>query len=292
VPPHAHPGGELRSATARAIGFLAHAMRDANDYERRARDEIESAFAEAVGPFVANVFAQPVLLAPGPLRVGGFFQLVDEAVNAAGTAVLLGIRTGVASSDLRSLAQAMLLRDVGVVALAPTLRQKPGPLTPDEWNLMHQHPARATALLETLGWGDPLMRQVIRHHHDRLDGSGYPVPMTGDEDLAAELSHLVAIASVADVFTALTSPRPYRRSQDAATVASELRRVAGVSLDNEIVDHLLGAWRPVDTNAGQGTGARPDRDDQSQALARPPASSTANRFGRPTRRFAWADRRL
>ena len=290
--PRAHPGVELRSVTARAIGFLAHAMRDATDHERRTRDDIESALAEAVGPFVTNVAAQPVLPTPGLLRVGGFFQLVDEAINAAATAVWLGGRTGVAARDLRRLAQAMLLRDVGMVALAPGVRQTSGPLTRDGWDLMHQHAAHAAAVLDILDWGDGLMRQIVRHHHARAAAVAHAAQDARLDCAPADFAHLVAIAAVADVFTALTSPRPHRRLPSASDVAGELRRAAGISLGRDVVKCLLAAWRPLGATVRQGAGSRPDRAVPTQALGRSASSRTVNRSERPTQRFAWADRRL
>lgn len=108
------------------------------------------------------------------------------------------------------LGQALLLHDVGKLALPPEVLQKPGPLTPEERELVDQHPEIGYTMLAGATALSPLVKDVVRHHHERWDGSGYPSGKVGPST-----SQFSRIAGVADVFDAISSARPYK---DAAPV--------------------------------------------------------------------------
>jgi len=141
------------------------------------------------------------------------------------------------SSDVETITQAGLLHDIGKIGVPEAVLRKRGGLTQDEWALMRQHPvigAQIVAPFEFFTGG----ALVIRHHHERWDGTGYP------DGLSADTIPLGArVVAVADVFDALTSDRPYRAalSRDAALayVAAE----AGHTLDADVVAVLLGLVR-------------------------------------------------
>jgi len=124
------------------------------------------------------------------------------------------------------------LLDVGKIGLPDTLLTKEGKLTQAEWALVRKHPI----------WGEQLVRksslpeaavQIVRWHHERLDGSGYPDALTGDQ-----IPRLVRVVSVADVATALREDRPHRRAWPLARVREYLLRHAGSRLDADAVN----AW--------------------------------------------------
>ncbi len=111
--------------------------------------------------------------------------------------------------DLRTLRLAASLHDIGKVGLPDTILLKPGPLDERERSLMQAHPVIGESILRPLSTVAAVL-PLVRHHHERLDGSGYPDGLSGDA-----IPLLVRILSVVDVFDALTTNRPYRRAMDS-----------------------------------------------------------------------------
>lgn len=132
-------------------------------------------------------------------------------------ATALGTRIGLDSRDLRALEQGGYLHDLGKVAIPDAILFKPGRLTPSEYELIQTHTVvgdRICAPLRTLSRA----RQIIRSHHELLDGTGYPDRLRGD---AVPL--LAQITGIADVFDALVTERPYRAAMDIGTAIETLR---------------------------------------------------------------------
>lgn len=148
---------------------------------------------------------------------------------------LIALCLGLDAEDVNAIGQAGLLHDIGKIGVPePTLR-KPGPLTAEEWLAMRRHPvvgAQIVAPLEVFARSAPL----VRHHHERWDGSGYPEGLAG-----AAIPLGARIVAVADVFDALTSTRPYRAAVDRATALAQLRGQAGHMLDARVVDACIAA---------------------------------------------------
>jgi putative nucleotidyltransferase with HDIG domain len=141
----------------------------------------------------------------------------------------LALRIGMSTAEADIVARAGLLHDIGKIGIPEGLLRKPGPLSPEEWSVMRRHPvigARIVAPFEFFTTG----ALVIRHHHERFDGSGYPDGLRGSGiPLGAR------IVAVADVYDALTSDRPYRRAMPLDAALAELRAQAGRGLDGELV---------------------------------------------------------
>jgi HD-GYP domain-containing protein (c-di-GMP phosphodiesterase class II) len=145
----------------------------------------------------------------------------------------LARRLGFSPSEARVVAQAGLLHDLGKIGIPESVLRKPGPLTGEEWALMREHPvvgARIVAPLEFFSEG----ALIIRHHHERQDGSGYPAGLGGG---AIPLG--ARIVAVADVFDALTSERPYRRSLERKEALRRIEAAAERLLDAGIVSVFL-----------------------------------------------------
>jgi putative two-component system response regulator len=119
-------------------------------------------------------------------------------------AVRLGRALGLPAEDLDALHRGGYLHDVGKVGVPDAVLLKPGPLSKDEFELMKKHPVIGDALCAPLQ-SLRLVRPIIRGHHERLDGSGYPDALRGDQ-----VPVLAQIVGIVDVFDALTSERPYR----------------------------------------------------------------------------------
>jgi putative two-component system response regulator len=122
----------------------------------------------------------------------------------AAHAVRLGRTIGLPQDDLEALHRGGYLHDVGKVGIPDSILLKQGPLTPDEFELMKRHPEIGDSLCAPLQ-SLRRVRPIVRCHHERLDGSGYPAGMKGDE-----VPLLAQIVGIVDVFDALTSHRPYR----------------------------------------------------------------------------------
>ncbi len=132
-------------------------------------------------------------------------------------AFALGQALGLNEDDLSALARGGYLHDVGKIGIPDAVLLKPGPLTPDEYELIKQHPIVGERLCGELR-SLRRVRPIVRHHHERLDGSGYPDGLRGDA-----IPLLAQIMSIVDVFDALTTDRPYRAALPIAAAAQELR---------------------------------------------------------------------
>jgi diguanylate cyclase (GGDEF)-like protein len=155
----------------------------------------------------------------------------DHSENVASYAVLLGQDLGLDRDRIVQLRRAALLHDVGKVAVSGATLSKPGPLTDEEFEEIRLHPAVGATMLLHAG----LVHEAdwVRHHHERLDGAGYPDGLTRDE-----IPLEARIIFVADAFEAMTSDRPYRDGMSVPAALAELRRCAGTQFEPRIVDAL------------------------------------------------------
>ncbi|MGH7389846.1 MAG: HD-GYP domain-containing protein [Candidatus Rokuibacteriota bacterium] len=142
-------------------------------------------------------------------------------------------------AEVEAVAQAGLLHDIGKIGVPEAVLGKRGPLDPDEWAHMRRHPlvgAQIVAPFDFLAAG----ALVIRHHHERWDGTGYPDGLAGPRiPLGAR------IVAVADVYDALTSTRPYRAALPHAAAIDHLLAEAGRTLDEHVVAAFVGLARDV-----------------------------------------------
>lgn len=132
--------------------------------------------------------------------------------------------------QIQALERAGIVHDIGKVAVSDTILLKPGPLTPAEWQVMREHPLVGERICEPLR-SMRLVLPIIRHHHERYDGSGYP------DGLRGEAIPLTArVLQVVDVYDALTSERPYKRAMTSEGALDTLREEADRGwLDQRIV---------------------------------------------------------
>ena len=145
----------------------------------------------------------------------------------------LALKLGFSAEEARMLGLAGLLHDIGKVGIPDAILQKAAQLTIDEWDVMYQHPIIGADVVSRV----PALRSlvpIIRGHHERWDGMGYP------DGLAAEEIPLGArIVAVVDAFFAIISDRPYRKSQSYDWARVELSRCAGTQFDPSLVVALL-----------------------------------------------------
>ena len=144
--------------------------------------------------------------------------------SVAVSALMIGLARefGLPESEIASVGLAGMLHDIGKAKVPVQVLDKPGPLTPEEWVTIKTHPERGAAILQRLGEVDPIVLDVALHHHERLDGSGYPHGLRGEA-----ITVHARIAAVCDVYDALTSRRAYKEAKPAATVLETMARATG-----------------------------------------------------------------
>jgi hypothetical protein len=171
----------------------------------------------------------------------------EHTRRVARLAVDVGERLGLPAGRLRSLATGGLLHDIGKLTVPDAVLSKPGALTAEEFALVQRHADAGVDLLRELGGFDPLVLSLVRDHHERLDGSGYPGGLR-----EAQISLEARILAVCDVYDALISPRVYRRAWDTHGAVALLRDGAGAQFDPRCVEALVevlsGEGSPLDAS--------------------------------------------
>jgi len=142
----------------------------------------------------------------------------------------IGAELGLSEEQLNTLELAVYVHDLGKIGIPDEVLSKPGKLTDDEWVDILRHPSLSAGFLAGI---EELaeVASIVRHHHERVDGSGYPDGFKGEA-----IPFLSRILSVADAFEAMTSPRPYRKAISWEEALAELRNNAGTQFDPEVVE--------------------------------------------------------
>lgn len=147
--------------------------------------------------------------------------------------VLIGEKLGLPKSDLKTLKIGGLFHDVGKIGVPDSILQKDSKLTDDEYSEIKNHPSIGAHILSSAEIFKDII-PIVKHHHEKYDGNGYPGKLKGEE-----IPYLARIASVADSFDAMTSKRTYRDSLSMDTVISEFHRCKGTQFDPNITDVFL-----------------------------------------------------
>jgi len=220
-------------------------------------DDMISALDAGADDFLATPFRQAELLARmrSAFRLRGAItsleratQIVAALANAveakdmglghhcrwlAHHAARVAANVGLRGDELEAVAYGALLHDVGKIGVPEHLLSKAGPLTDDEWSVMRRHPEIGEGICRPLTVS-LTFAPIIRHHHERFDGSGYPDRLSGDViPLGAR------IVSIADAYEAIAHGRPYQAAQPHAAAADELMSLRGKQFDPELVPIFL-----------------------------------------------------
>jgi len=137
---------------------------------------------------------------------------------------------GLKEKDIETLSTAALVHDIGKIGTYDVILDKPDGLTNEEWDLVKMHPVKGEEILRPINQLKNIF-PIIRSHHERMDGKGYPDGLKDDE-----IPLLARIIAVADSFDAMTSERPYRPMPGKEFAISELRRCSGTQFDPRIVE--------------------------------------------------------
>lgn len=182
--------------------------------------QIESGYSESILGLAAALEARDGYTIGHGRRVGAL-------------AVLIGKELGFSDGRLRALAQGALLHDVGKIGIPDAILHKPGDLTAEEYEVIKEHPARGHEILGT-SFGTKIEQGVVRHHHEKWDGSGYP------DALAGEAIPLEArVVAVADVYDAVRSARAYRTAWSRDRAVALIQQDAGTHFDPLCVGAFL-----------------------------------------------------
>jgi len=149
--------------------------------------------------------------------------------RVADSARAIGSRMGLGASDLEALYRGGLIHDIGKIGIPDAILLKPGPLDPAELATMRMHPQIGENIVAPLRTGSSLL-PIIRHHHERFDGTGYPDRLSG-----AGIPRLARIVAVCDAFDALVNDRPYRARKSLDEAVATLMAGAGTQWDPEVV---------------------------------------------------------
>ena len=146
--------------------------------------------------------------------------------------IMTGKRLGLNEADLHTLRDGARLHDLGKIGIPDEILQKVGALNEEEWIIMRRHTVIGESIVKPVRSLQHLC-DLIRHHHEKLDGTGYPDQLT-----AKDISPLVRILTIADVYDALTTERPYRPKKSKQVAAQILRSMTN-QLDQDIVEVFI-----------------------------------------------------
>jgi len=208
-------------ATRRQLMLFAEDLRTMTMSERERRREAEQALRDLNGSYVSMVRTLAVIC---EMKDNYTRDHLDRTYQFA---MALTKRVAPELAGDVSIGYGYLLHDIGKVGVPDAILNKPGPLDADEWKLMRLHPLTGWQLVQGIAFlGDAT--KIIRSHHERWDGKGYPEGLTGDETFLP-----ARIFSIVDTFDAMTSTRPYRKGLPVEVALEEIERCAGTQFDPE-----------------------------------------------------------
>lgn len=158
----------------------------------------------------------------------------EHAIAVAECSLLIADQLAVAADIRRTIAKGALLHDVGKLRVDQRILSKPGPLTRAERRKIEKHPAEGERIIGSSV--EPGVAQVVRAHHERWDGSGYPAGLAG-----AQIPLAARVVAVADAYLAMREERPYRKRIDKHAAVRELSKCAGSQFDPACVQALIRA---------------------------------------------------
>ena len=221
---------ELQARVARALEKRALVLQNRyyqENLERQVHEQaqrIQELFLQGVQMLARALEAKDAYTRGHSIRVSQYAVATAERLGFGGHS-LDGIRLGAE------------LHDIGKIGTREAVLHKPGMLTDEEFRQITEHPVLGERMLSPLAREQPDVLRIVRSHHERLDGRGFPDGLRG-EKIPIE----ARIVAVADTFDAITTRRPYRDSRPPVDAMVELRRVAGTQLDPDAVEAFVEAF--------------------------------------------------
>jgi HD superfamily phosphohydrolase YqeK len=183
--------------------------------------------------------------------------------------VMIARAIGMRPERVEAIRYAGMLHDVGKLGVPTKVLQKTGKLTEEEYAAIQLHPMRGLEIIKEIGFLDEALAGIM-HHHERIDGCGYPMGLAGDE-----IPEFARVLAVADAFDCMTSTRSYRGARSIAEAIAELHNCSGTQFDPAFVDALVAAverdgWQtpdpPVPPPGERIEAAAHDHDDPAAPL--------------------------
>ena len=191
-----------------------------NEELKETYDKLEEAYMESIETLRSTVDAKDPYTRGHSDRVSEY-------------SVLIGEKLGLSEEDLKALKIGGLFHDIGKIGVPDSILLKPGKLTDEEYSEIKNHPSIGAHILSTANIFSNLI-PIVKHHHERYDGFGYPSKLKGEE-----IPYLARIAAVADTYDAMTSRRPYRNALPLDVVKAEIKKCAGTQFDPAIANAFL-----------------------------------------------------
>lgn len=201
---------------------------------KRAEDIDIEPIQETVNGFVKSVVSNPNALLWLTRIKNRDEYTAEHCLRVAIMAIAFGRHLGLSESELSLVGMCGMLHDVGKMVIPDTVLNKPGRLTPKEYEVMKSHAAEGGNLLEDQSGLDPCVVTVARHHHERLDGKGYPAQLK-----AEEISLYTRIVSIVDAYDAISSERCYKQATTPAEALKILYDNRDSQFDSDLLQHFI-----------------------------------------------------
>jgi putative nucleotidyltransferase with HDIG domain len=208
----------IEQESSEIIMNLNELLSEQTEEQVRLNRELRQLFLETVRAMVATLEARDEYTQNHSLRVAGWAEL-------------LGRYAGRSPEELEVLERGALLHDIGKVGIPDNILNKPGRLTEQEYEVVKTHPSRGDEIVKNIKMLQD-SRPIIRHHHERPDGKGYP-------DGKADPPAVARVTSIADCFDAMTSQRPYRDPMDYDTAKRTMVDASGAQFDRELLNDFF-----------------------------------------------------
>ena len=195
-------------------------IKNINNELKQTSDKLENSYIESIETLRRTVEAKDLYTRGHSDRVSDY-------------SVLLGKKLGLSDDDLYTLKIGGLFHDIGKIGVPDSVLLKPGKLTDSEYAEIKKHPTIGVNILSTASIFENII-PIVKHHHEKYDGSGYPDRLSGED-----IPYLARIAAVSDTYDAMTSIRPYRKGLPLDVVISEFKKYSGVQFDPHIANTFI-----------------------------------------------------
>jgi response regulator RpfG family c-di-GMP phosphodiesterase len=186
----------------------------------RLYSELHRTYLSTVRAFVSSLEAKDTYTRGHSERVADYARVVGQSM-------------GLGRHEIDMLVFGAVLHDIGKIGVAEGILNKPGPLTPEEWRIVRAHPEMGARIISNIDYLEPAVGLIL-HHHERIDGRGYPHGLVG-----SDIEQGTRIVTVVDSFDAMTTNRPYRQAMPVDKAITLLRGNAGRQFDPEITERFI-----------------------------------------------------